>query len=85
MRSHLSLFLLLALLLSGCTKSTEISTSLDEDTQAWWETTSVLSSDEMEGRDTGSPGYARAAAVVAERFAAAGLEPLGGSRKRVFI
>lgn len=70
-------FLLLALLLSGCNQPTETSTSLDEDTQAWWETTTVLSSDAMEGRDTGSPGYARAAAVVAERFEAAGLEPLG--------
>jgi len=72
-----SSFLLLIFLLSGCNQSTETSSSLDEDTQAWWETTTVLSSDAMEGRDTGSPGYARAAAVVGERFAAAGLEPLG--------
>lgn len=70
MRSHLPSFFLLVLLLSGCAKPTETSPSLDEDTQAWWETTTVLSSDEMEGRDTGSPGYERAAAVVAERFAA---------------
>lgn len=77
MRSLLHPFFLLVLLLSGCAKSTETSPSLDEDTQAWWETTTVLSSDAMEGRDTGSPGYERAAAVVAERFAAAGLEPLG--------
>jgi hypothetical protein len=77
MRSLLPSFILLVLLFTGCDKPTETSPSLDEDTQAWWETTTVLSSDAMEGRDTGSPGYARAAAVVAERFAAAGLEPLG--------
>ena len=31
----------------------------------------------MEGRDTGSAGYARAAAYVAEQFKSAGLEPAG--------
>jgi hypothetical protein len=77
MRSLLPSFFLLVLLLYGCAKPIETSPSLDEDTQAWWETTTLLSSDAMEGRDTGSPGYERAAAVVAERFAAAGLEPLG--------
>ncbi|MFN8571283.1 MAG: M28 family peptidase [Gemmatimonadaceae bacterium] len=51
--------------------------SVDADTKAWWATTTVLSSDAMEGRDTGSPGYQRAADVVAKRFAAAGLKPLG--------
>ncbi|WP_425638851.1 M28 family metallopeptidase [Algoriphagus yeomjeoni] len=77
MRSLLPSFLLLVLLFTGCNKPSETSPSLNEDTEAWWETTTVLSSDAMEGRDTGSPGYARAAAVVAERFATAGLEPLG--------
>lgn len=77
MRSLLPSLLLLVFLCSGCEKPTDSLSPLDEDTQAWWETTTVLSSDAMEGRDTGSPGYARAAAVVAERFAAAGLEPLG--------
>lgn len=51
--------------------------SVDADTRAWWKTVSVLSSDSMEGRDTGSPGYARAAEIVARMFAAAGLEPMG--------
>ena len=49
----------------------------DADTQAWWRTTIALSNDAMEGRDTGSPGYDRAAALVARRFAAAGLRPAG--------
>lgn len=49
----------------------------DADTRAWWAITAHLSSDAMEGRDTGSPGHARAARWVAGRFAAAGLKPAG--------
>lgn len=49
----------------------------DPDTRAWWKITAALSNDSMEGRDTGSAGYARAAKVVADRFRAAGLTPLG--------
>ncbi len=49
----------------------------DADTRAWWALTSQLSGDAMEGRDTGSPAYARAARIVAGRFAAAGLKPAG--------
>jgi hypothetical protein len=70
-------FFVILLIITGCKKSGESSSALDDDTRAWWQTTTELSSDAMEGRDTGSPGYARAAALVAERFAAAGLEPLG--------
>jgi hypothetical protein len=50
---------------------------LDADTRAWWRTTAALSNDRMEGRDTGSAAYDRAARLVAARFAAAGLKPLG--------
>jgi hypothetical protein len=49
----------------------------DADTVAWWSITGDLSSDAMEGRDTGSAGYDRAAKYVAERFAKAGLKPAG--------
>jgi hypothetical protein len=49
----------------------------DADTRAWWRLTAQLSDDSMEGRDTGSPAYARAAKIVADRFAAAGLKPAG--------
>lgn len=51
----------------------------DPDTRAWWTITGELSSDAMEGRDTGSPGHARAARLVAGRFAAAGLKPAGAN------
>ena len=37
----------------------------DADTRAWWALTSALAGDGMKGRDTGSPGHARAAAYVA--------------------
>jgi hypothetical protein len=49
----------------------------DEDTKAWWALTEQLSGDDMEGRDTGSAGYRRAAEIVAKRMADAGLTPAG--------
>jgi Zn-dependent M28 family amino/carboxypeptidase len=49
----------------------------DTDTLAWWHTTVALSNDGMEGRDTGSAAYQRAADYVANRFKAAGLSPAG--------
>ena len=52
---------------------------LDPDTAAWWKTTAQLSNDAMEGRDTGSAAYMRAARLVALKFAAAGLKPAGDS------
>lgn len=50
---------------------------IDEDSRAWWSLVSILSADDMEGRDTGSLGHERAARLVAERLDGAGLEPLG--------
>jgi len=49
----------------------------DAETLAWWSITASLSNDAMEGRDTGSAAYDRAARLVADRFAAAGLVPMG--------
>jgi len=49
----------------------------DPDTRAWFALTEQLASDAMEGRDIGSPGFDRAAAIVAKRFEAAGLKPAG--------
>jgi hypothetical protein len=49
----------------------------NSDTQSWWHTTELLSNDSMEGRDTGSPAYQRAAKYVADRFRAVGLTPAG--------
>src|ERR1700722_7301586 len=49
----------------------------DADTRAWWHTTEALSGDDMEGRDTGTAAYQRAAEYVAARFKNVGLEPAG--------
>src|SRR5665213_114921 len=49
----------------------------DADTLAWWHTTELLAGDRMEGRDTGSAAYQRAADLVAVRFRKAGLQPAG--------
>lgn len=49
----------------------------DADTRAWWATTEALSGDDLEGRDTGSPGHEKAAQMVAKRLAKAGLKPAG--------
>ena len=43
----------------------------------WWADISAIASDANEGRQTGSPGYDRAAAYVISRFEALGLKPLG--------
>src|SRR4051794_40092363 len=72
---NLRLPLLLAIFLFG--SAAVPPRGIDSDTAAWWGTTRFLSSDAMEGRDTGSPGYERAARYVAERFARAGLKPAG--------
>lgn len=47
------------------------------DTAAWWAHVRVLAADNMEGRDTGSEGYARAANYVAGQFQLANLKPAG--------
>lgn len=49
----------------------------DSETRSWWDVIALLSSDAMRGRDTGSPEHRRAAEMVAERFKAAGLKPMG--------
>jgi Zn-dependent M28 family amino/carboxypeptidase len=43
----------------------------------WWSYTTALSSDEMQGRDTGTAAYQQAADYVAARFQADGLKPAG--------
>ena len=73
------LSLCIALIVSGVARAAIPSPppGTDADTRAWWAITGALSGDDMEGRDTGSPAYARAAKMVAEQFAKAGLKPAG--------
>jgi hypothetical protein len=43
----------------------------------WWDYVKVLADDNMEGRETGSPGLKRAEAYVVEQLKADGVEPAG--------
>ncbi|HEV2690970.1 MAG TPA: M28 family peptidase [Bryobacteraceae bacterium] len=45
----------------------------------WWAHVQVIAADNMEGRDTGSEGYRRAARYVVEQFERGGLKPAGVS------
>ncbi len=45
--------------------------------ERWWSHVQFLADDKLEGRDTGSEGYRKAAEYVAERFRRAGLKPAG--------
>jgi Zn-dependent M28 family amino/carboxypeptidase len=64
-------------LLAACESVPQPPAGTDADTAAWWAITGDLSADSMEGRDTGSAGYDRAARYVADRFQKAGLKPAG--------
>src|SRR2546426_867688 len=44
---------------------------------AWWSRIRILADDKMEGRNTGSEGYRKAAAYVASEFERFGLKPAG--------
>ena len=44
---------------------------------AWWAHIQYLADDKLEGRGTGTEGFAKAAAYVAEQFRKAGLQPAG--------
>jgi Zn-dependent M28 family amino/carboxypeptidase len=43
----------------------------------WWSHVQALAADDMQGRNTGSEGYRKAAAYVANQFEKAGLKPAG--------
>ncbi len=49
----------------------------DAATAAWWTQTVALAGDSMEGRDTGTAAYERAAQYVAHQFQSSGLKPAG--------
>jgi Zn-dependent M28 family amino/carboxypeptidase len=47
------------------------------DGKVWWDYVKTLAADNMEGRETGSPGLRQAQEYVVEQFKHAGLEPAG--------
>lgn len=49
------------------------------DGTTWWNYVKILAADNMEGRETGSPGLRKAQEFVVEQLKRAGLEPLGSA------
>jgi Zn-dependent M28 family amino/carboxypeptidase len=47
------------------------------DGKSWWDYVKVLAADDMEGRETGSPGLAKAAAYIVQQAQKDGLRPAG--------
>ena len=74
MRRSFYVTLLLSVSLTAPAQSSQ---KPDAATQAWWDQTIALSNDKMEGRDTGTEAYQRAAKYVAGQFQSAGLKPAG--------
>ncbi len=54
-----------------------VKADLDKEGDRWWSHIQVLADDNMEGRNTGSPGHLRAARFLASEFERAGLKPAG--------
>jgi hypothetical protein len=63
------------LLISTCLPAAD----LNKEGNRWWSRIAVIADDKMEGRNTGSEGYRRAAQYVAQEFERAGLKPAGTS------
>ncbi|HWW96495.1 MAG TPA: M28 family peptidase [Edaphobacter sp.] len=76
MRTPRSLYAALAIFLTLATPA-QSQQRPNAATAAWWAQTVALSNDSMEGRDTGTEAYERAANYVADQFKAAGLKPAG--------
>ncbi|MFL6450604.1 MAG: M28 family metallopeptidase [Bryobacteraceae bacterium] len=60
-----------------CAATAVAATDWNEAGKQWWSHVEYLASDQMGGRDVGSPGFEKAAAYVAEQFERAGLQPGG--------
>jgi hypothetical protein len=65
--------LVAAVLLSAVLHATEP----NKETSRWWSHVKALANDGMEGRDTGSEGYRKAASYVTRQFEQNGLKPAG--------
>jgi Zn-dependent M28 family amino/carboxypeptidase len=74
MKSTFAFLLLLYFVLCAAAQSTSPASF---DGKTWWDYVKVLASDDMEGRETGSPGLARAAAYIVQQAQKDGLQPAG--------
>jgi hypothetical protein len=77
MRLHTTPRCFYAALLLSLAATAQSPQNPDGPTAAWWAQTTALSNDSMQGRDTGTEAYERAAKYVADQFKAAGLKPAG--------
>ena len=68
---------LLSMLLVTCAATLHAATEYASAGEEWWSYVRILADDNMEGRNTGSKGYERAASFVADEFAKSGLRPVG--------
>ena len=67
-------FLIAVLLLTGVSHAAQ---DWDARGKAWWAHIRYLADDKLEGRGTGTEGFAKAAAYVTDQFHKAGLQPAG--------
>ncbi len=77
MPKRLPLILLLSTALVAQSSSKPTSQTSNFDGNSWWNYVKVLADDNMEGRETGSPGLQRAAAYIVEQLQKDGLQPAG--------
>src|SRR5258708_21580874 len=77
MRAHKTPRCFYATLLLSLAATAQYPQKPDAATAAWWAQPTAPSTDSMEGRDTGTEAYERAAKYVADQFKAAGLKPAG--------
>src|SRR5271166_1629791 len=72
------------ILFAGTFAGTALAQSTDWNAlgQRWWTHVQFLADDSLEGRDTGSRGFEKAADYMAEQFRAAGLQPAGSDGYR---
>jgi Peptidase family M28 len=64
-------------LIAACTLSLLGAAEPNPAARRWWAHVQVLAADDMQGRETGSEGYKKAARYVVEQFTKAGLKPAG--------
>src|SRR5208283_3368379 len=79
MLRRLLLFTLLSTALCAQNTPTPAPPAANFDGKSWWDYVKVLAADDMEGRETGSPGLRKAAAYIVDQLKADGLQPAGSN------
>src|SRR6266852_5572061 len=74
MKSRFAFLLLFCFVLCAAAQSTPPASF---DGKTWWDHVKVLAADDMEGRETGSPGLGKAAAYIVQQAHKDGLQPAG--------